>query len=192
MLTGNPLRKALFNLFSKHLMPSLEQTSESARVQLASLTVSDVPLSAPTTTPATPTTAPTSPTNEADLDSSQLAIKPTPRSPPKPKVKIRKAQSEEDYAIQKLQFETTGPVILTSTSLVDRDYSNAVDKIDRQSLRNAIERAVYLRDYKKAIALLESGDSGNAIIGPRERQELDTIKDYCLKAIDKDIITSKE
>lgn len=42
-------------------------------------------------------------------------VKPTPRSPPKPKIKKRKGQSEEDYEAQKLQYESTGPIIETST-----------------------------------------------------------------------------
>lgn len=45
----------------------------------------------------------------------QQQPKVAPRSPPKPKIKKRKSQSEEDYQAQKLQYETTGPIIQTPT-----------------------------------------------------------------------------
>lgn len=67
--------------------------------------------------------------------------------------------------------------------MLERDYSTATEKIDRQAFRNAVERAYYLRDYKKAIELLDASETGNASIGPRERQELNIIKEYCLKAM---------
>lgn len=50
-------------------------------------------------------------------------------------------------------------------------------------MRNAIERAYYLRDYNKAIELLDTSENGLAKVGPREKQELDFIRNACLTAM---------
>lgn len=50
----------------------------------------------------------------AAADSAAKAPAASAGGPPKPKVKKRKGQSEEEYLVQKEQYELTGPVILTS------------------------------------------------------------------------------
>lgn len=107
--------------------------------------------------------------------------------------KRRKSQSQEAFDAQRAEYLERGPVVQTSTSLLERDYSGASAKIDRQALRNAVERAYFIRDYAQALAILRTGfnnnesadtenQRGGAAVGERERKELETLEHHILKA----------
>lgn len=164
----SPLKRALQRIFTPRPNPSTMSSPSpvtaaaadaDAAQALAALNLTPEPSTTPTT-PAKPTTA-----------------------PQQPKLKPRKPQSHSDYLAQAAQYSLLGPPILTDTSLLTRDYSKATAKIDRQAFRNAVERAVYLREYGRALEMLERDEKGEAKVGPRERQELDVIRDVCVKAL---------
>ncbi|KAF5095383.1 hypothetical protein D0Z00_003163 [Geotrichum galactomycetum] len=107
--------------------------------------------------------------------------------------KRRKSQSQEAFDAQRAEYLARGPVVQTATSLLERDYSGAAAKIDRQALRNAAERAYFIRDYNRALDILRTGlsntenagteaERGGVSVGERERKELETLEKHILKA----------
>ncbi|KAF5101183.1 hypothetical protein D0Z03_000657 [Geotrichum reessii] len=128
----------------------------------------------------------------ADLVVKEEETKKHPGTAPKA-TKRRKSQSQEAFDAQRAEYLERGPVVQTSTSLLERDYSGASAKIDRQALRNAVERAYFIRDYAQALAILRTGfnnnenadtenERGGAAVGERERKELETLEHHILKA----------
>jgi hypothetical protein len=107
--------------------------------------------------------------------------------------KRRKSQSQEAFDAQRAEYLARGPVVQTATSLLERDYNGAAAKIDRQALRNAAERAFFIRDYNRALDILRTGlsntdnasteaERGGVTVGERERKELETLEKHILKA----------
>lgn len=107
--------------------------------------------------------------------------------------KRRKSQSQEAFEAQRAEYLARGPLVQTATSLLERDYTGAAAKIDRQALRNAAERAFFIRDYGRALEILRTGlnntdnagtaeERGGVTVGERERKELETLQNHILKA----------
>ncbi|RCK59048.1 hypothetical protein Cantr_07095 [Candida viswanathii] len=75
------------------------------------------------------------------------------------KKKQRKPQTDEEYAFQLEQWNSTGPTINTDMWLYENlDKLNVDVKVDRVKLLHAVELAYYQRDYKKCLELIERGE----------------------------------
>lgn len=73
------------------------------------------------------------------------------------KPKVRRPQSEEEFASQKLEFQTSGPRIHTSNWLYDSTILENLDstkKVDRVHILHACEKAYFSRDYEKCLSLI--------------------------------------
>lgn len=53
--------------------------------------------------------------------------------------------------------------------------------MDRGYLKNAAERAYFLKDYPRALEILEVAKDWD--IGSKDRQELENIRDHCVKKL---------
>lgn len=99
----------------------------------------------------------------------------------------RKPQSEQEFQQQLKQY--TAPLIQTETWLFEKDYKKDCDpssKFDRNVLKNAIERAYYLRNYAKVVELVDitRGESWNEL-GSKERVEFDKFEQAALAKLPK-------
>lgn len=78
------------------------------------------------------------------------------------KPKVRKPQSEEEFARQKLEFHTSGPRINTSDWLYDPTVLENVDstkKVDRVHILHACEKAYFCREYDKCLSLIAEAET---------------------------------
>ncbi|KAK6201519.1 uncharacterized protein RJT21DRAFT_114137 [Scheffersomyces amazonensis] len=77
----------------------------------------------------------------------------------KSKVKQRKGQTDEEYRIQKAEFEETGPVINTQDWFIDNksklETISKDAKIDRKFILNAIELLYFRRRYDECLQFIE-------------------------------------
>ncbi|ODQ65567.1 hypothetical protein NADFUDRAFT_41566 [Nadsonia fulvescens var. elongata DSM 6958] len=101
------------------------------------------------------------------------------------KGKTRKGQTVEEFEVQKALY-AKGPVIQTSESLLERDFSAIYTKLDRMTLKAAAERAYYIGDYQRSLDLLNTKEARTKF-GGKEAAELEYIR---LAAQDK-LSTSK-
>jgi hypothetical protein len=105
------------------------------------------------------------------------------------KIKVRKGQTEEEYQIQKGQFEKEGPVINTLKWLEDVDL-NTLDplaKSDRLKLENLSQMLYYKRQYQECLKVVNAGIDLFKDL-PRKRiqtewSELEYLKEQCEKKI---------
>lgn len=75
--------------------------------------------------------------------------------------KNRKEQTEEEFFEQKRQFFSSGPLVQTEDWLFDiaeLETLNRDSKIDRTTFLHACEKAYYLRNYEKCLALIIRGE----------------------------------
>lgn len=73
------------------------------------------------------------------------------------KPKVRKAQTEQEFNLQKHQFQASGPRINTSDWLYDSEVLEKLDstkKVDRVHILHACEKAYFCRDYAKCLELI--------------------------------------
>ncbi|CAN6644349.1 hypothetical protein TRVA0_020S01684 [Trichomonascus vanleenenianus] len=114
----------------------------------------------------------------------QLQDSQQPGKPQQPlqKLKKRKSQSEEAFEAQKEQYKQ-GPLIQTDNWLMEKDFGEAENKLDRNIVKNAAERAFYIKDYSKALEILDQA-TGFAP-GSKEARELDEIRSACNEELEK-------
>lgn len=75
--------------------------------------------------------------------------------------KVRKPQTDEEFLIQKRQFQEQGPTINTDEWLYDTDILNGLSqdkKCDRMHILHACEKAYYTKDYKRCMDLISLGE----------------------------------
>lgn len=111
--------------------------------------------------------------NPANLTNEQIT------SGSKKAAKQRKPQSQQEFDQQVSEYKD-GPPIQQEGWLDNKDFDSE-SKIDRGYLKSAAERAYYLKDYHKALKVLDQADSWD--LKPKERSELEEIRSACLQKI---------